>query len=60
MIKVRRLFLQHFKKVYQMNKTLKLDQSKLLGFKIQMKKAGEGIKGLGAKIGGAKVGFIKG
>ncbi len=43
-----------------MNKTLKLDQSKLLGFKIQMKKAGEGIKGLGAKIGGAKVGFIKG
>lgn len=42
-----------------MNKTLKLDQSKLLGFKIQTKKVGEGIKGLGAKIGAAKVGVVK-
>ncbi len=42
-----------------MKKTLKLDQSKLLGFKIQPKKAGEGVKALGAKVGGAKVGVIK-
>ncbi len=41
-----------------MKKTLKLDQSKLLGFKIQPKKAGESVKALGAKVG-AKVGAIK-
>ena len=41
-----------------MKKTLKLDQSKLLGFKIQPKKADQGIVVLGAKIGG-KIGTRK-
>jgi hypothetical protein len=39
-----------------MKKTLKLDQSKLLGFKIQPKKAGQGIVVSGTKIG-SKVGL---
>lgn len=37
---------------------LKLDQSKLLGFRIQPKKVGEGVKALGAKIG-VKIGVTK-
>lgn len=40
-----------------MKKQVKLDQSKLLGFKIQPKQAGAGVKGIGAKVGISKVGM---
>lgn len=38
-----------------MTQQVKLDQSRLLGFRIQPKQVGSGVAGLGAKIGG-KVG----